>query len=624
MMRRGVNALFGWSSRERDGEGGETGARTSRATAGTSDALPVEGGEQGNGGQQTGATVFAFDSVSGRFNPEPIVHNASVYCDPSDRGTEKKPLFDLVVGNLVRAPITTTTPYYYFTKDTAANGKPVYALRVTLPADVSEDGKQHTYGLRFRSKKEWEHVKSQIGDALIAARYRIDPTEANKQKHVKDGAHILHNTDPYNEPEAMDWEEPGEGTAGGVREAEALQQQAEYKPKRGESGSHRVLPGAMQNTFLMTPGGGVEVYRNKRGGLDDPNVHIETPTSLKQMMLSNCEQHAFCLSPESSTYGKSSCGRIKEVDFERSANNGKAATVADWHCTIDDVDVPIQQIVQSHKGGQTEESKEFHFVYKNRIGTFDARTREGVVSSGAEAKLSPSKHRDYSAKHTFSCIVSTGEGCFAVGDQEGGVALFDGGANAEGMTKIAKTRFPGFGSPITSIDATYDGNWVLATTDNYLLLIYTRVRTNSEVGGSAETTSLFRKGELRHAPSPRILRLSTADRARCGNSPLQHGHFTLVTSNIEQHERHIVATCGSAYVVFNLDLLKEELRPGSGNTTSTQCTVYFSQTMYADAALLHANYADDDGNDAIAAATETGSVQTSSIRRRLNQEFSDV
>jgi hypothetical protein len=34
----------------------------------------------------------------------------------------------------------------------------------------------------------------------------------------------------------------------------------------------------------------------------------------------------------------------------------------------------------------------------------------------------------------------------------------------------ASTQFEGLGSPITSIDITCDGKWVVATTDSYLLL----------------------------------------------------------------------------------------------------------------------------------------------------------
>jgi hypothetical protein len=35
----------------------------------------------------------------------------------------------------------------------------------------------------------------------------------------------------------------------------------------------------------------------------------------------------------------------------------------------------------------------------------------------------------------------------------------------------AKTSIPGLGKPITAIDVTYDGSWVLATTDDYLMVV---------------------------------------------------------------------------------------------------------------------------------------------------------
>lgn len=43
----------------------------------------------------------------------------------------------------------------------------------------------------------------------------------------------------------------------------------------------------------------------------------------------------------------------------------------------------------------------------------------------------------------------------------------------------AKTSIPGLGKPITAVDVTYDGNWILATTDDYLMV----VKTSYEVEG---------------------------------------------------------------------------------------------------------------------------------------------
>lgn len=35
----------------------------------------------------------------------------------------------------------------------------------------------------------------------------------------------------------------------------------------------------------------------------------------------------------------------------------------------------------------------------------------------------------------------------------------------------ANTSIPGMGAPITSVDVTYDGKWVVATTDQYLMVV---------------------------------------------------------------------------------------------------------------------------------------------------------
>lgn len=37
----------------------------------------------------------------------------------------------------------------------------------------------------------------------------------------------------------------------------------------------------------------------------------------------------------------------------------------------------------------------------------------------------------------------------------------------------ANTAIPGLGAPITAVDVTYDGKWVLATTKNYLMVVKT-------------------------------------------------------------------------------------------------------------------------------------------------------
>ena len=54
-----------------------------------------------------------------------------------------------------------------------------------------------------------------------------------------------------------------------------------------------------------------------------------------------------------------------------------------------------------------------------------------------------------------------------MGSNDGQVRMY----SDKNVGQIAKTAIPGLGLPITAIDATYDGAWVLATTDKYLMVI---------------------------------------------------------------------------------------------------------------------------------------------------------
>ena len=54
-----------------------------------------------------------------------------------------------------------------------------------------------------------------------------------------------------------------------------------------------------------------------------------------------------------------------------------------------------------------------------------------------------------------------------MGSNDGQVRMY----SDKNVGQIAKTAVPGLGLPITAVDATYDGAWVLATTDKYLMVI---------------------------------------------------------------------------------------------------------------------------------------------------------
>lgn len=55
-----------------------------------------------------------------------------------------------------------------------------------------------------------------------------------------------------------------------------------------------------------------------------------------------------------------------------------------------------------------------------------------------------------------------------VGSEDGQIRMY-----SERSLTRANTAIPGLGAPISAVDVTYDGKWVLATTRNYLMVVKT-------------------------------------------------------------------------------------------------------------------------------------------------------
>jgi len=77
------------------------------------------------------------------------------------------------------------------------------------------------------------------------------------------------------------------------------------------------------------------------------------------------------------------------------------------------------------------------------------------------------KNRAYKKDPQFSTLSTSLTGGLAIGSANGDIRLY----KSVGMD--AKTLLPGMGDAINSIEVSRDGNWVLATTKTYLLVIPT-------------------------------------------------------------------------------------------------------------------------------------------------------
>jgi WD40 repeat protein len=112
----------------------------------------------------------------------------------------------------------------------------------------------------------------------------------------------------------------------------------------------------------------------------------------------------------------------------------------------------------------------------NRICKWDMRTPGGVATY--DSPLPYVGGKDYARGTNFTCMATSGDGWVVVGSRDGKLRLYNGTSLTQ-----AKTSIPGLGKPITNVDVTYDGRYVLATTDDYLLLVKT---TWMEGGEAAE------------------------------------------------------------------------------------------------------------------------------------------
>lgn len=192
---------------------------------------------------------------------------------------------------------------------------------------------------------------------------------------------------------------------------------------------------------------------------------------------------------------------------------------------------PVKAVQRAQKYSNLTDAQEFVGLNKNQLMRMDPRTREFVVQS---------KRYAASTRAKLECVATTGSGYLAVASENGDIRLFDQ------IGKNAKTHLPGLGDPIIGVDVSEDGNYVLATTKKYLLIIDTRVK-GSEKGG-------FQKSMGKNKPAPRKLTIKSEDvvKYRMGEIQFTTAHFNTGSSL----ERSIVTSTGPFVVVWNFRAVK--------------------------------------------------------------------
>ena len=191
-------------------------------------------------------------------------------------------------------------------------------------------------------------------------------------------------------------------------------------------------------------------------------------------------------------------------------------------------------------------------------------------------------------------MATSGDGFVVVGAQDGQIRLY----SSKSLTR-ANTSVPGMGAPITSVDVTYDGKWIVATTDHYLMVVKTTFTSDKGQVSNGFTSRMGSKGSM-----PRLLRLKPEDVARTGKGKFKAAKFSWVTEQ-GQAERYIVASCGKFSVIWNLSKIKSstsEMISFGGFPTNMDYVMTAKEEEVVDAAFQHRKYAPEDS--AIVVATQ--------------------
>jgi hypothetical protein len=193
------------------------------------------------------------------------------------------------------------------------------------------------------------------------------------------------------------------------------------------------------------------------------------------------------------------------------------------------------------------------FLGMNGKATFVMDPRQ----SGASHRV---RSYEYSSNPQLSCMASDANGHFVIGSRIGEFRLFDGEKGGkEGTIKKAKTLLQGFGDAVTHVDVTSDGQWILGTTDTYLILL------EAKLGGGE--TAFEKPMPAANRPKPIRLQLKVEDIASMG---LEGAKFTPARFEADEGRRdqRIVTSIGSVAVTWDFGKVRRA-RSEKGKNSAT-------------------------------------------------------
>lgn len=393
------------------------------------------------------------------------------------------------------------------------------------------------WAMKFMNSTDYHTFVEKYNNCLFENVHGLPPTEENKIKIFGKDFVVWARGEAEDESIWADAENNFEEKQKALRET---------LRERAMTGVQSLTMGALDNSFLVG-NSGIEVLSNLSEGVHSRGITLtlannksssyQTP---KKGMLIRGERDMMVLSPQEQ--GDPHAKGVSQLDL----TTGK--TVANWQFEKDGTPISMLDVTNDTKSSQLDSaSSTFLGLDTNRLVRWDMRDRHGIVQEVASPVLNWTQGHQFARGTNFQCFATTGDGSIVVGSKDGKVRLY-----STSSMRQAKTAFPGLGSPITLVDVTYDGKWILATTDTYMILISTVFKDKN---GEMKTGFTSRMGG--NIAAPRLLKLNPIDAHNAGKGHKFHGgQFSWVTES-GQLERNLVVSVGSYTVIWNFRRVKQ-------------------------------------------------------------------
>nr|XP_023912542.1 protein CYPRO4 [Quercus suber]POF10341.1 protein cypro4 [Quercus suber] len=476
------------------------------------------------------------------------------------------------------------------------------------------------WAMKFFTNEDYKVFVAKFQDCLFENTYGYESNEENKVKVY--GKDFIGWANPQAADDSM-WEDaedtlfkspepktPTPASRGGQDLREEFEEAA-------NGGIQSLALGALDNSFLVGESG-IQVVKNFAHGIQGKGVCVNfdykkggsglVHSTPKKALLMRAETNMLLMSPMMGS-GKPHTTGLHQLDIE----TGKVVT--EWRFGKDGTDITMRDIANDSKGAQLDPTgSTFLGLDDNRLCRWDMRDRKGIVQDIANAStpvLNWTQGHQFSRGTNFQCFASTGDGSIVVGSIDGKIRLY-----SSSSMRQAKTAFPGLGSPITHVDVTFDGKWILGTTDMYLILICTLF---TDKDGRAKTGFAGRMGN--RISAPRLLKLNPLDSHLAGvNNKFRNAQFSWVTENGKQ-DRHLVATVGKFSVIWNFQQVKNgshECYRNQEGLKSCYCyKIVLKDDSIVDSRFMHEKFAVTDSPEAplvIATPLKVSSFSISSRR----------